>query len=89
MIVKFDRSFSKSLDKLNDRQIIAKLKALILALEKAKNIGDISALKAMKGHSGFYRIRIGDYRVGFELMKNDEILLILIAHRKDIYKRFP
>jgi len=89
MIVKFDRSFSKSLGKLNERQVIAKLKTLILALEKAENIGDISALKAMKGHSGFYRIRIGDYRVGFELMKNDEILLILIAHRKDIYKRFP
>lgn len=43
----------------------------------------------MKGHAGFYRIRIGDYRVGFELVNNNEILLILVAHRKDIYKRFP
>jgi mRNA interferase RelE/StbE len=43
----------------------------------------------MKGHPRFYRIRVGDYRVGFELTGPNEILLILVAHRKDIYKRFP
>ena len=89
MIVNFDRSFSKSLDKLKDRQVKERLETLINSMEKAKNIGDIPATKSMKGHAGFYRIRIGDYRVGFELKGDVEILLILVAHRKDIYKRFP
>ena len=89
MIIHFDRSFSKSLEKLKDRQIIERLRTLIVSIEKAKNLEDMPSIKAMKGHSGFYRIRIGDYRIGFELLSNNDILLILIAHRKDIYKRFP
>lgn len=89
MIVLFDRSFGKSLDKLKDKQIKERLKTLIVSMEKAETIGDLPALKAMKGHTGFYRIRLGDFRVGFELTGQNEILLILVAHRKDIYKRFP
>lgn len=89
MIIHFDRSFSKSLERLKERQIIERLRAYIVLMEAAKNMEDIPAIKAMKGHPGFYRIRIGDYRVGFELLNTNEILLILIAHRKDIYKRFP
>lgn len=66
MIVQFDRSFSKSLDKLQDKQIIEKLKAVISKMECAPNISGLSGVKHMKGHTGFYRIRIGDYRLGFE-----------------------
>jgi mRNA interferase RelE/StbE len=89
MIVSFDHSFSKSLDKLNDKLIKERLKTLIVSLELAKNITELTSIKPMKGNPGFYRLRIGDYRVGFELKINNEILLILVAHRKDIYKRFP
>jgi hypothetical protein len=53
MIVLFDRSFSKSLDKLKEKQIIERLKTLILSMEKAGTIGELPALKAMKGHAGF------------------------------------
>ncbi len=89
MIVRFDRSFIKSLDKLHDKQVKERLKTLIISMENAVSIADLNSLKQMKGHSRFYRIRIGDYRVGFELTGSNEILLILVAHRKDIYKRFP
>ena len=89
MIVRFDHSFDKSLDKIDDKLIKEKIKVLIFRLEVAKSISNLSAIKPMKGHPGFYRIRIGDYRVGFELTSNNEILLILASHRKDIYKRFP
>jgi mRNA interferase RelE/StbE len=58
-------------------------------MERSGSLNDIKGVKAMKGHTGFYRVRIGDYRAGFEITENNEILLILIAHRKDIYKRFP
>lgn len=89
MIVHFDRSFIKSLDKLNEKQPKERLKALIESMEKVDSIFELTGIKAMKGHPGFYRIRIGDYRVGFEITKDNKILLILVAHRKDIYKRFP
>ena len=89
MIVLFDKSFIKSLDKLKDKQAKERLKALIISMEAANAVADLPNLKPMKGHPGFYRIRIGDYRVGFELTAKNEILLILVAHRKEIYKRFP
>ena len=89
MIVRFDRSFSKSLDKLTDKQIQGKIRAAIIKFELATNINDLSGIKPIKGHHGFYRLRIGDYRLGFELTDSGEIVLILVVHRKDIYKRFP
>ena len=42
----------------------------------------------MKGDNPFHRVRVGDYRIIYEIQ--DEILLILvlkIGHRKDIYRK--
>ena len=89
MIVNFDQSFGKSVDRLNDKRTKEKVFLLIEKLENAKKLSEIPSVKAMKGHTGFYRIRICDYRVGFELINESELLLILILHRKEIYKRFP
>ena len=52
------------------------------------NIKAIKNIKKLKGHHDFYRIRIGDYRIGLE-SKNKTIELIRFLHRKDIYKYFP
>jgi mRNA interferase RelE/StbE len=41
----------------------------------------------MKGNNPFHRVRVGDYRIIYEIQ--DDILLILIVkmgHRKDVYK---
>lgn len=88
MKVVFDRSFLKSLDKLNNKAIKKQLEKLILTAEAAENIFDIKNIRKMEGFKTFYRMRIGDYRVGIEL-ENDTLRFIVIAHRKDIYKLFP
>jgi mRNA interferase RelE/StbE len=44
----------------------------------------------MKGSNPFHRVRVGDYRIIYEIQ--NEILLILIlkiGHRKDVYRKFP
>ena len=89
MKVEFDLSFGKSLDKLKDNKIKERILKAIIKFEQAKDLSDLSSIKEMKGHPGFYRLRLGDYRLGFELISSDKILLILVLHRKDIYKRFP
>jgi mRNA interferase RelE/StbE len=43
----------------------------------------------MQGFQKYYRIRIGEYRLGFEMIDAETILFILVSHRKDIYKYFP
>jgi mRNA interferase RelE/StbE len=60
-----------------------------------KIIEDISGLsslprppgcKKLKGYKNSYRIRVGDYRIIYEIEDNVlRILVIAIGHRKDIY----
>ena len=88
MNVSFDKSFYKRLVKIKDKTILEKLKHIILQVEEANDVQQIPNIKKMKGFKTFYRIRVGDYRVGIEL-KKDTIWFITIANRKDIYKRFP
>jgi mRNA interferase RelE/StbE len=54
----------------------------IISLETGLT-GDIKKLTAFTPE---YRLRIGDYRVLFEI-EGDEIIVYRIKHRKDIYKK--
>lgn len=89
MILQFDESFEKSIKKLKDRKIKTRLLSLIESFEKAESLADIPNVKKMQGFQTYFRVRLGDYRIGFELQEDGSILLILIAHRKEIYKYFP
>lgn len=89
MRLEFDKSFSKSLDKIRDDIIKNKTGKVINNIESADSINDIINLKKIVGSQNYYRIKIGDYRIGFELVKKSIIRLIIICHRKDIYKKFP
>jgi mRNA interferase RelE/StbE len=70
--------------------------ALLPTFIHNKIIEDISSLtssprpagcKKLKGYKGSYRIRIGDYRIIYEVEDNAlRILVIAVGHRKDIYK---
>jgi len=51
-------------------------------------LSDIQNLKKMQGYDTFYRIRLGDYRIGIEVAA-DQVILVRILHRKDIYRYFP
>lgn len=47
---------------------------------------NMSNIKALTGEfKGLYRLRVGDYRVIFDTDK-EEITVLTILHRKDIYK---
>ncbi len=50
MIVEFDQSFAKSLDKLKDKEVKDRILKAILRLENARNLSDLSSIKEMKGH---------------------------------------
>jgi mRNA interferase RelE/StbE len=36
----------------------------------------------------YYRIRLGDYRVGLKI-ENNTVCFVRFLHRKDIYRYFP
>jgi mRNA interferase RelE/StbE len=87
MIVRFDKSFEKSLNKLKDVQLLQKIERLILKLENSNDLTEISSVKKLAGHKTYYRVRIGDFRVGLE-KELDGVRLIIVAHRKEIYGLF-
>ena len=56
-------------------------------IDTLKNDPRPTGCKKLKGREDFYRIRVGDYRVVYQI--EDEILLILIVRvgdRKEIYE---
>ena len=88
MQVTFDKAFIKSIKKLRSKDIRTKTANFIIELENAEQITSISSIKKLSGDSYSYRKRIGNYRIGFEI-KDDIANIVIIAHRKDIYKSFP
>jgi len=88
MEVEFLEKFSKDIDTINLKSVKKSLVKLILTIEQAKTIDEISNLKKLKGHKFAFRIRIGDYRVGF-FLESGKVIFARIVHRKDIYKVFP
>lgn len=86
MKIEIKKSFVKDTKKLSKPLQIEILK-FISELEKATNL-DKFDIKKMVGHSKYYRIRIGNYRIGFSI-EDDCIFLVRVAKRDEIYKIFP
>ena len=89
MIVEFDNSFLKSLSRIKDQTILPKIKKTILELEDSNDLKKVRNIKKLTGYKNYFRVRLGDFRLGFESISADTIRLIIIAHRKDIYRNFP
>jgi len=58
MIIEFDRSFEKSLDKIGDKSILPRIERLILKLEKAQSLNEIRNIRKLSGFKDYFRIRI-------------------------------
>jgi len=89
MIIEFDKSFEKSLDKIKNKSIYPRIEKIILEFENSKSLSEIPNIKKLTGFKNYYRVRIGEYRLGFELVSENTLRFIIIAHIKDIYKLFP
>ena len=88
MIIRIDKSFEKDTDKINNKDLLLKIADCIEKVKKADSIQSIKNLKKLKGSNSYYRIKIGDYRIGLFIEK-DKTEFIRFLHRKDIYKYFP
>lgn len=72
-----------------DRTILPRVERLINDAENADSIQKIRNLKKLSGFKTYYRVRVGDYRIGIEKIDEVTIRFITLAHRKEIYKIFP
>lgn len=89
MKLKVEKSFARDVNKVKDKKLLQKIRGCISQIENAGNASEIPHVKKIEGYSSFYRIKIGNYRLGMELSSNNEIILIRFLHRKEIYRYFP
>jgi len=82
--IELKRSAAKALKKIprSDRR---KIRERIDSL--AENLPDPVTTK-MKGDNPFHKVRVGDYRIVYEIQESLLVILVLkIGHRKDVYRR--
>lgn len=71
----------RSLDRETGQRVLNKLKWLL------ENISAICPSPLSGSLSGFYKLKIGDHRVIYELNQDEKIITVhKIGHRRDIYK---
>jgi len=88
MIILYEKSFVKDIKKIRDQRVSDNLAKVIEEIKKSDNLSRIEDIKKLKGHPSAFRIKIGDYRLGF-FFENDHVILVRFLNRKDIYKFFP
>ncbi|MCC6298467.1 MAG: type II toxin-antitoxin system RelE/ParE family toxin [Anaerolineales bacterium] len=82
------RKFSQGYKPYPRKGTKKKVAAVITEVKAASSLSTIRNVKKMEGSENYYRIRIGDYRIGFRAQ--DKVLVFLrCLHRKDIYRYFP
>lgn len=88
MNVSIRKTFENDLKPIHDKKLLSAIERLITHIESVNNLQLVPNLKKLKGYKHYYRIRIGDYRVGLSIEQN-EVVFVRFMHRKDIYKNFP
>jgi mRNA interferase RelE/StbE len=88
MKVDFKKSFLKDVKKIKNNKLKSLIAECIIQVESAENISSIKNLKKLSGYDVYFRIRIGDYRIGVKVEKN-VVYFVVFEHRKEIYKKFP
>jgi len=84
--VEVKRSAAKALKKIpkaDQKRIADKIDSL------ADDLPNPDTTK-MQGNNPFHRIRVGEYRIIYEIQEDALLILVVkIGHRKDIYRNFP
>jgi mRNA interferase RelE/StbE len=86
--VDFRKSFEKDLGKIRDQDLLLQIKAVIESVENAESLLDVGNIKKLKADKSYYRIRVGEYRLG--LTKEEGLItFVRVLHRREIYRYFP
>jgi mRNA interferase RelE/StbE len=84
----FRKSFVRDLKKIKDSALRERVREAVEEVEAAEKLSEIDSLKKLSGTGNYYRIRIGDYRIGL-VVKKDEVEFVRCLPRRDLYRFFP
>ena len=83
MEILYGKRFSKDLDAIrHDAKVKKTLLELIERIRAADSLGDLKDVRKIEGYQGYFRIKVGDYRLGVKAEKNRiEIITVNLARR--------
>ncbi len=82
-----DKSFEKDTAKIAKNLKLA-IVEVIEEVQSAKKLSDLTNCKKLKGSKNAYRIRIGEYRLGF-VFEKETVIFVRFLPRNKIYDFFP
>ncbi|NJL38134.1 MAG: type II toxin-antitoxin system RelE/ParE family toxin [Leptolyngbyaceae cyanobacterium RM2_2_4] len=88
MKVEFKKSFEKDLSRIREVELLQRIQAVIEEIEAVSGLSDLTSIKKLKAEGNYYRIRLGDYRLGLSVNENT-VVFVRVLHRKEIYRYFP
>lgn len=87
--VEYRKRFLKELSELPN-EIQSQIEDIVFERLLTANPFTLGYLERMKGYSNKYKIRVGDYRIGINVDKQNNLIICQrVAHLKDIYRVFP
>jgi mRNA interferase RelE/StbE len=88
MELEFRDAFLKDLKRIKDAAMRKKVAAVISDAKNVASLLELKNVKKLEGNVDYYRIRIGDYRIGVKLQEKT-LVFMRCLNRKDIYRYFP
>lgn len=88
MKTQFRASFAQDLRSIKDKAVLKQAAGAIERVEQAQTLQDIGNLKKLRGTGNFFRIRLGEYRLGL-VISGDTVAFVRCLHRREIYRYFP
>jgi mRNA interferase RelE/StbE len=87
--VEYTKRFYKDMAAL-PQEIQTRVEPIVFEELETENPFELGFLEKMKGYVDKYKFRVGDYRVGLTIDKENQIIVCeRIAHRREIYRFFP
>ena len=88
MKVEFRKSFINDLKRIRQQLLKEQVRNTIELVEKAQGLQEIKSIKKLKEGERYYRIRMGDYRLGL-VLESESLIFVRFLPRKDLYRYFP
>jgi len=85
----YKKIFLKDLSALPGRYRVRIERLVFDQIPASDNIVQDFDIHKMRGSENYYRIRIGQYRIGCKITSDNEIIFYRVKSRGEIYRVFP
>jgi len=86
--IEFKRSFVRDLKRVRDETLKERVRNTLERVEEAQSLHEVENVKKLRGGDRYYRIGLGDYRLGL-MLEGDTVVFVRFLHRKDVFRYFP